>query len=558
MLAAFAGTVGLVNLVASTPQSLGRLARALAIFLFGQPLTRPQALILGLLLFAVAHGLAGRRRLAVPVALGGLALVVLATLPQPPQRVALLGGLALALVALRAEFTTQPDPHRLRLAAQVGLAVVAIVLVASLWDLAVGRERPRAVGESVLDGLTADPAVHSAQGGLLAFLIATGAVTVLLLAFAPGMPPEPGDATARRAVATLAAHDDSGSLAPFATRADKAYIFSPDGRAAIGYQVRYGVALAGGDPVGAADSAPAAIEAFLRECTVRGWRPAVLGAAAETLPGWGRYGLQGLPIGDEAVLDVATFSLASRRMRNVRQAVQRTRNAGVRVWLGRLDGDLAEQLRPVLDDWLGGHSERGFAMNLDHILTPRPDCLLAIAYGPDGQPEAFARFARCGAGQILTLDVAPRRSDAINGVVERLVVEAVTYAREHGVREVSLNFAGLRQVFDARGPFARLARPVTHVFDVWIPLRPLCQFCAKFRPRWRTRYLLVRSWLDLGAVVSAAVSAEFGAARPAGEPAVEPGWLVPEAEVNQECAEVAWPAIPADGPRPAPEPRPGR
>lgn len=557
MLAVFAGIVGLVDVTASTPHSFGRLARALADFLFGQPLTRPQALILGLLLLAVTHGLVGRRRLAVPVALVGLALVVLATLPQPPQRIAILGGLAAALVALRAEFATQPDPHRLRLASQVGLAVVAIVLVAGFWDLAIGREQPRAVGENMLDGLTADPAVHSAQGGLLAFLIATGAVAVLLLAFAPGVPPEPGDGTARRAVAMLAAHVDSGSLAPFATRADKTYVFSPDGRAAIGYQVRYGVALAGGDPVGAADSASAAIEAFLHECALRGWRPAVLGASA--LPDWGRYGLHRVPIGDEAVLDVAAFSLASRRMRNVRQAVQRTRNAGVRVRLGRLDGELAEQLRPILDDWLDGHAERGFAMNLDRILTPRPDCLFAVAYGRDGRPEAFARFAICGAGQILTLDVAPRRSGATNGVVERLVVEAVAYAREHGVREVSLNFAGLRQVFDAHGPFARLARPFTHVFDVWIPLRPLCQFCAKFRPCWRTRYLLLRSWLDLGAVVTAAVSAEFGGARSAGGTAVEPaGWLVPEAELGQECAEAQWPAIPADGPQPAPEPEPGR
>src|SRR5262245_55024976 len=445
LLAAFAAVLGLVDLVAATPSHLGHACRSFAILLIGQPLTRPQALIMGLILLTVAHGVAGRRRLALHVALGGLALVLVATVPGPPPRVAALGGLVVAVVALRDQFGTPADQRRLRLAAEVGLALVAIVLASGGWDLAINREEPRTVGQTVLAGVLADPGSHSRLGGLLSFLVAVGTVTVLLLAFAPAPPPEPAGTAARSAVAALATHADSGSLAPFATRSDKAYVFSPDRRAAIGYRVRYGVALAGGDPVGDAGSGEAAIEAFLRECADHGWRPAVLGAGAALLPVWRRYGLTGLTIGDEAVVEVAGFSLASRAMRNVRQAVNRTRNAGVSVTLRQLDHGLARALRPVLDDWLDGRAERGFAMNLDHILTPRPGCLFAVAYGAGGRPEAFARFAVTGGGRILTLDVAPRRADAPNGVIERLVVEVIEHARERGATEVSLNFAGLRR-----------------------------------------------------------------------------------------------------------------
>jgi lysyl-tRNA synthetase class 2 len=534
VLSAFAAVAGLVDLVAATPQHAGRVCRAAAVFLIGQPLTRPQALILGLLLLTVAHGVAGRRRLALHAALAGLALSMFATVPGAPVRVAAMGALMVALVALRDQFGTPPDHRRLRLAAEVGLAVVALVLVSGGWDLAVNRERPRAVGETVLAGLLADPVSHSAQSSLLAFLVTTGTVTVLLLAFAPAAPPGPASPAQRRAVAVLAAHADSGSLAPFATRSDKVYAFSPDHRAAVGYRVRFGVALAGGDLVGEAGSAEAAIAAFLRECAERGWRPAVLGAGVDTLPAWERHGLRGLTIGDEAVLDVAGFNLSSRRMRNVRQAVSRTQNAGVTVRLGPLSDELAGALRPVLDDWLDGHTERGFAMNLDHILAPRPDCLFAVAYGPAGRPEAFARFAVCGDGAILTLDVAPRRLGAPNGVVERLVVEVVEYARGHGAREVSLNFAGLRRVFETVGPLAGFAGAVGHAFDRWIQLGPLYRFCAKFQPTWRTRYLLLRSWLDVGFVAAAALSAEFaGGAGP--EPVRVPAPQVPEAESATEA-----------------------
>ncbi len=160
VLAAFAAIAGAVDIIAATPVHLGHVCRVLAIFLIGQPLTRPQALILGLLLLTVAHGVAGRRRLALHAALTGLAFVLLLTVPGPPLRVAALGGLMVALVALRDQFDTRPDQRRLRLAAEVGLAVVAIVLAAGGWDLAVNREHPRAVGETVLAGLTADPVVH--------------------------------------------------------------------------------------------------------------------------------------------------------------------------------------------------------------------------------------------------------------------------------------------------------------------------------------------------------------------------------------------------------------
>jgi lysylphosphatidylglycerol synthetase-like protein (DUF2156 family) len=532
-LAAFAALLGLLDLTAATPSPLGRASRAAVVLLLGQPLTRPQALVMGLILLTVAHGVAGRRRLALHVALGCVAVVLLATVPGPPLRIAALGALLVALFALRDEFGTRADQRRLRLAAEVGLAVIAIVLLGGGVDLAINRDEPRQVGQTVLAGLLADPGAHSRLGGLLTFLTATGAVTVLLLAFAPSPPPEPGGTATRRAVAALAAHADSGSLAPFATRSDKAYVFSPDLRAAIGYRVRYGVAIAGGDPVGDARSAEGAIAAFLRECADHGWRPAVLGADAALLPIWRRYGLSGLTIGDEAVVDVATFSLASRRMRNVRQAVRRTHNAGVTVTLGHLDAGLADALRPVLDDWLDGRAERGFAMNLDHILTPRPGCLFAVAYGAGGRPEAFARFAVSGAGRILTLDVAPRRAAAPNGVVERLVVEVIEYAREHGGAEVSLNFAGLRRIFEMVGPFAAFAGTVGRAFDRWIQLGPLYRFCAKFQPTWRTRYLLMRSWLDIALVVAAAVSAEFAGT----EPPV-PAWVseqpVAEAEAARE------------------------
>jgi lysylphosphatidylglycerol synthetase-like protein (DUF2156 family) len=344
-------------------------------------------------------------------------------------------------------------------------------------------------------------------------------LVALYLAMAPAPAPPPGSAAERARVRALAQDPGAGSLAPFATRADKTYVFSAAGDAAIGYRVRFGVALAGGDPVGPEGSEAAAVTAFTQMCARRGWRPAVLGAATATGEIWSRAGVaRAVDIGDEAVLDVATFSLAGRRMRNLRQAVRRAANAGVRVEIGALDPLLVPRLAPVLRDWLNGRGERGFAMNLDAILVPRDDVLVAVAYDAAGEPQAFARFAVAAGGAILSLDVAPRRRDAPNGVVEGLIIATVGHARAYGAREVSLNFAGMRRVYagDSRG--AQLAALSLHALDRWIELRSLWRFTDKFHPRWRPRQLRMRSWLEVIPVGAAALTSEF-AVRPAARPA---------------------------------------
>jgi lysylphosphatidylglycerol synthetase-like protein (DUF2156 family) len=513
-LAALVATVAVaVPLASAGPVWTRRPAAELTgLFVEGRP--RPcAAVLLAAALLVVARALAGGRRLAYHLLVA--AVLTELVVPGPTgYAVRLVVGVSVlvGLVAVRGELPVRPHPRRLRAAAGLALAGLVAAVAHGGWLVAVVGESPTRSARLALAPV--------GTGGVLGLLT----IAALAVALAPVPAAAPGTAGERARVLALAAHPAADSLAPFATRADKAYVFSPDGRAAIGYRVLWGTALAGGDPVGEPDSADPAIEAFLDNCRRNGWRPAVLGASDATVHRWRAYGLRRrVPFGDEAVLDVATFTLHSRRMRNVRQAVQRTRNAGVTVHIGQSDAGRLSGLEPVLHDWLRGRPERGFAMNLDRILQPRPDCLVAVARDRSGAPQAFARFASCAAGRVLTLDVAPRRTDAPNGVVERLVVEVIAYGRRHGVAEVSLNFAGFRGVYATSGPTARGVAALAHLLDRWIRLRPLYRFTAKFWPHWRPRAILMRSWLDVLRVGAAALRAELGRSRPAGPAAAE--WL---------------------------------
>jgi lysylphosphatidylglycerol synthetase-like protein (DUF2156 family) len=460
---------------------------------------------LALLLLLLAHGLAGRRRLALQMT---VALLAIAVLPPVHRRELVLPVIALLLL-LPGRYPVRPDTQRLRAATVVAGGALVVVLGRALWET--GRHRAHAASPFPIG--TTD---RSTRVYVVVVLAAVLVALAIALAAAPAPPPA-GEAE-RAQIRRLVQDPSSGSLAPFATRADRTYVFSPRGDAAIGYRVRFGVALAGGDPVGSDPAA--AIAAFALLCAEHGWRPAVLGNdAAATGDLWRAAGVRrAVEIGDEAVLDVASFSASGRAMRNVRQAARRAENAGVRVEIGPLDPLLLPALDGVLRDWLRGRSERGFAMNLDALLTPRADVLLAVARNAGGEPVAFARFAVAAGGRILTLDVAPRRRDAPNGVVESMILSMVAHARAHDASEVTLNFAGMRRVYGGVSIGARVLQVPLHALDRWIELRSLYLFTEKFHPRWRPRQLRMRSWWELVPVAVVALTSEFGG-RPAASPA---------------------------------------
>src|SRR5205823_13854757 len=111
------------------------------------------------------------------------------------------------------------------------------------------------------------------------------------------------------------------TLAPFVLRADKSFFFSPDERAFLAYRVVSGIAVVSGDPVGPPECFGELVDDFIAFAHARDWRIAILGAGERCLGLYRARGLHALYHGDEAVLDVAAFSLDGRPIRKVRQSV---------------------------------------------------------------------------------------------------------------------------------------------------------------------------------------------------------------------------------------------
>jgi lysylphosphatidylglycerol synthetase-like protein (DUF2156 family) len=291
-------------------------------------------------------------------------------------------------------------------------------------------------------------------------------------------------------------------LAPFAMHSSKSYHFNTDKTAAIAYRTRLGFAVVSGDPIGDVTQFESLVSDFVRMCRSRGWRIIVLACGQRHLGLWrdatvGRPVLT-VPIGRDVVVDVRHFTLAGRRYRNVRQAVQRTHNCGVTTEIvdeQNLDDALISELTEVLyAAHRAARTERGFCMNLDRALQGRfPGIKLAIARDRRGRVAAFHRYATAGEGSEVSLDVPFRRPDAPNGVDERLSVDMIAVAKNRGALRLSLAFAAFPEIFDATnpGPLQRVAYRLIHLLDPLIRLESLYRYLRKFHSLAERRYVVI-------------------------------------------------------------------
>ncbi|GAA4237515.1 bifunctional lysylphosphatidylglycerol synthetase/lysine--tRNA ligase LysX [Streptosporangium album] len=314
----------------------------------------------------------------------------------------------------------------------------------------------------------------------------------------------------------LAATGERDSLGYFATRRDRTAIFSASGKAAVSYRVVAGVSLAGGDPIGDVEAWEPAIRMWMDQAGEYGWTAAAIGASEEGARAYNRAGLRVLQLGDEAVIEVAAFTLRGREMRGVRQAVNRVERAGYTVRVRRHEELTPREMREIIDRaevWRDTEAERGFSMALGRLGDPADGrCVLVEALAPDGGHAALLSFVPWGE-RGLSLDLMRRDREADNGLTEFMVSGLVEQAPALGVEHISLNFAVFRAAFEegariGAGPVLRAWRGMLLFFSRWWQLESLYRSNVKYRPAWVPRYLAYEDGRDLVKVGLASVIAE--------------------------------------------------
>ncbi|MFZ0754148.1 MAG: phosphatidylglycerol lysyltransferase domain-containing protein, partial [Trebonia sp.] len=497
--------------------------------------TRSADVIIGLMLVLLAHGLRRRKRRAWQAVLALLVFdIVIHFLhfPRDPRPYSAVVAIVLLAVLLffHEDFYALGDPRTRGWNAWRVFGILAVAdLAIGLGYLAMGPldgsySFPERVQDVVYELVGVYGPVQWAsdpRGDLYHLLTsALGLFTLVVTVYLFLRPAQPrarlGAADATRIRELLARQGDRDSLGYFALRNDKNVIWSPSGKSCVCYRVVSGVMLASGDPIGDPEAWPGAIAEFLTVAARHAWRPAVMGCSELGAEVWCREGdLTALELGDEAIVNVAEFSLSGRSMRNVRQMVNRVAKAGYVAEIRRV-GDIPraelDRVIKVTDSWRGSSTERGFSMALGRIGGPGDgDCVLMTAT-ENGVLRAILHFAPWGADG-LSLDLMRRDRTAQPGLNDFMITEAIKAAPGLGVKRISLNFAMFRAALErgeriGAGPVLRAWRGLLVFASRWFQIESLYKFNAKFCPIWEPRFFVYPGTRDTPRIAMAALEAE--------------------------------------------------
>lgn len=495
------------------------------------PLARAAGALAAVALLVASRGLARRQQRAWQVATAVAGASTVLHVLNGLNHGTLASTIVLVLLVARRQDFDRPGDAATRhlIVARFGLAVIAIAVYATagLWLNQMAADQPLTprfeLSETVggLLGLNLSGSAHFAGpfgnwfplSLLLLGIAATGWIVVGWLApWRHRVVQEERERAMARALVHAWGVD---TLAPFVLRADKSYFFAADESAFLAYRVVGGVAIVSGDPIGPRDRLDEVISSFVQHAHARDWRVAILGASEAFLPLYAAHDLHSLYHGDEAVVATASFSLAGRGIRKVRQSVHRLELAGYVARARRpseIDAALRAELEEVTRAWRGDAPERGFVMALDALFSlGDEDAVFIVGFAPDGSPAGFLHFALSPASSALSLSSMPRLRSTPNGFNEWLVCETVEWARERGYERVSLNFA----------PFAALLAPEAELSGLQgmqrralltlkghFQLDNLLTFNRKFFPDWERRFVVYERRRDLPRVGIAALAAE--------------------------------------------------
>ncbi|MGZ4957405.1 MAG: phosphatidylglycerol lysyltransferase domain-containing protein, partial [Methylobacter sp.] len=283
---------------------------------------------------------------------------------------------------------------------------------------------------------------------------------------------------------------------------DKYLLWNTERNAFIMFAITPHFWVAMGDPVGDQAAIENLLWQFQEQADRYGAKAVFYQVGAELLPYYLDQGLSLFMLGEEARVDLSTFSLQGK----LRETQRTARNK-----FGKLDyhfeilsGQSVDVALPILgrisEAWLSNKNtrEKGFSLGFfDEDYLRRTD--VAVIKDESGQIRAFANLWQTADRQELSLDLMRYDPDSPKGIMDFLFTELMMWGKAENYRWFSLGMAPLAGL--ERRPLAPLWHKVgTAIFDMgdqFYNFEGLYEYKAKFAPQWQPRYLAAPAGLSV-------------------------------------------------------------
>jgi len=275
---------------------------------------------------------------------------------------------------------------------------------------------------------------------------------------------------------------------------DKRILMHPQGDAFLMYQISGRSWISMGDPVGNMARA-SDLTWSIRELSNRhgGWT-IFYEVTPEYLPLYIDLGLALLKLGEEARVELPTFTLQGSQRGELRNACRRAEREGASfevVAAKDCTPEFLAQLKVVSDQWLKNKAagEKRFSVGyFDERYLANFDIGVVRSAG---KPVAFANLWLTGNREEMSVDLMRHSDDGPKLVMDYLFVQLMLWGKEQGYHWFNLGMAPLSGL--EQRPLApawhRMGRFVFGIGEHFYNFEGLRRYKQKFSPVWEPRYL---------------------------------------------------------------------
>ncbi|MBS4223945.1 bifunctional lysylphosphatidylglycerol flippase/synthetase MprF [Lederbergia citrea] len=276
---------------------------------------------------------------------------------------------------------------------------------------------------------------------------------------------------------------------------DKYVYWNKKGTVLFSYQTYADKIVVLGDPVGEKADFPSATEEFMETADLYGYTIVFYEVSNKTIPFLHEYGYDFFKLGEEAYVDLESFTLSGKKMKGQRAVMNKFERENYQVEMINppFSTELVQDLKGISDKWLRGRKEKGFSLGFfdEHYLNTSRLIVLRGAEGIIGFASLMPMYDD---NNKISVDLMRFKPGAPSGTMDFIFLSLFKWAQESGYQNFNLGMAPLSNVGLSKFSFLseKVAAQIFLHGQFLYHFQGLRKFKEKYATFWVPKYLAYR------------------------------------------------------------------
>jgi phosphatidylglycerol lysyltransferase len=234
------------------------------------------------------------------------------------------------------------------------------------------------------------------------------------------------------------------------------------------------------------------VQDFDRFCTENGFVSIYYRIPVQTINLYRNMGKKSFPLGEEAIVDLTTFTMDGGKMKTTRSAINRLTSEGfdIKIYQPPVKEGLLQKIEMVSNNWLLEMNQKEIAFTqgvFDRVIL-KEQTIITVE-DQEERVYAFLNLVPDYAQGEATYDLIRKVHDAPNGVLDLLMAKTLLYMKEQGYTSANLGLAPLSGI-EGESLAEKTIKYAYENLKAFGHFKGLRKYKEKFFPRWEKKFLV--------------------------------------------------------------------